>query len=136
MASYHGKNGLVKLGATGGNAAVAEVKKFSCKSVAAVADNTAMGDGWKTHIEGETVNSWSGSLDCNYDHTDTNGQVALAIGVSITLNLYPEGAPSAAHYLTGKATITGIDTGADSNSAVSRSFSFEGNGALTWAVLA
>jgi hypothetical protein len=135
MASFHGKNGLVKLGALPGANAVAEVKKFSVKTSAKVADNTSMGDDWETHITGQTINSWSGSLGCNYDQSNTLGQAALIVGASIVLNLYPEGAPSAAHYLTGTATITEDDVDAENTSAVQRSFSFQGNGALTWAVL-
>lgn len=136
MATFHGKNGLVKVGADPGAQAIAEVKKFSVKTSAKVADDTAMGDDWETHIAGQTVKNWSGSLGCNANQGDTNGQAALVAGASVILNLYPEGAPSAAHYLTGTATITEDGVDADMSSAVQRSFSFQGNGPLTWAVLA
>jgi hypothetical protein len=135
--THHGKNGLVKLGATTGGAnAVAEVKKFSVKITAKVADNTAMGKDWETMSRAKPSRLGPGSLGCNYASGDTNGQDTLDPGTSIVLNLYPEGAPSAAHYLVGNATITEDGVDADMGSAVQRSFSFQGNGPLAWAVLA
>lgn len=132
MATYHGKNGVVKIAAN----AVAEVTKFSVKTSAQVANDTAMGDDWETHVTGETVNSWSGSLSCNAYQGDTNGQAALVAGASVTLNLYPEGAATGANYLTGTATITEDSVDADKGAVVARSFSFQGNGPLAWATVA
>jgi hypothetical protein len=51
--------------------------------------------------------SWSGSVDCYHDETDTSGQMALDPGSSVELYLYPEGADSADTYFTGTVLITG-----------------------------
>jgi len=128
MATFHGKHGVVMEGSS----AIAEVTKFSVKTSAKIADNTAMGSDWDTHIAGQTVNSWSGSMDCNASQADT-GQAALVPGASLTLKLYPEGNTTGKNYLTGLATITDDGINADKASTVSRSFSFTGNGALSWA---
>ena len=125
MATHHGKDGTVKVGAN----AVAEIDSWNVRSQADIADDTAMGDTWKTHLVG--MKSWSGQLTCHWDETDTNGQEALIEGASVTLNLYPEGGGTGATYFTGTATIS--DTGIDVNKGgvVQRTFSFTGNGALT-----
>ncbi len=132
MATHHGKDGVVKVGAN----AVAEVTQFSVKVAAQTADDTAMGDSWKSHISGKTINSWSGSLTCHWDETDTQGQEALTIGASVTLGLYPEGGASGATYLSGTATITGINYTVSKDNVVERAFDFEGNGALTQSTVA
>lgn len=127
MGTHHGKDGVVKVAAN----TVAEVKEFSVESQTEIVDDTVMGDAWKTHLAGQK--SWSGSLTCNWDETDTNGQEALTDGASVTLNLYPEGADTGDKYLSGTATITGITVGAAVDGVVSRTFTFTGNGALAWA---
>ncbi len=131
MATHHGKHGVVMEGAV----PIAEVKKFSIKSSAKTAEDTAMGDDFETHIAGETIRNWSGSLGCNFDQANA-GQAALVPGASVTLKLYPEGSAAGANYLTGLATITEDDVDAEMASAVQRAFSFQGNGALTWVVAA
>lgn len=127
MATHHGKDGVVKVGAN----AVAEIDNWSVTEQAAVADDTSMGDTWKTHIAGKTINSWNGSLACHWDESDTTGQEALTVGASVTLNLYPEGAGVGASYRTGQATITQVGLTVAKDGVVSRSFNFEGNGVLT-----
>ncbi|TAK50237.1 MAG: hypothetical protein EPO23_03255 [Xanthobacteraceae bacterium] len=127
MATHHGKDGTVKVGAN----AVAEIDSWSVKEGAKVADDTAMGDTWETHIAGKTINSWNGQLSCHWDETDTQGQQALVAGASVTLNLYPEGAGSGATYKTGLASITDVSMDVRKDGVVSRSFTFQGNGVLT-----
>ena len=132
MGTHHGKDGVVKVGAN----AVAEIDNWSVTETAATADDTSMGDTWKTHIAGKTINSWNGSLSCHWDETDTNGQQALTVGASVTLNLYPEGSGTGATYKTGTATITQVGLTVPKDGVVSRSFNFEGNGALSEATAA
>lgn len=130
MANYHGKDGVVKVA----GAAVAGVKTFSVTTTAKVADNSAMGQDWETHIEGKTVKSWTATVECNYDQGDA-AQVALIEGASIALQLFPEGAPSGAHYLSGTATITSVGISQSKDSTVPRTFQAQGNGPIAWAVL-
>jgi len=91
-----------------------------------------MGDSYKTHIASSGIKEWSGSMTCHWDETDTNGQVAMTVGASVTLNLYPEGATTGDKYYTGTATITerGITTRMDGDT-IRATFSFLGNGSLT-----
>jgi hypothetical protein len=127
MGTHHGKDGVVKVGAN----AVAEVDNWSVTESAEVAEDTAMGDTWRSHIAGKTINSWQGSLTCHWDETDTQGQQALGVGASVTLGLYPEGTASGATYKSGLATITSVGLTVTKDGVTQRSFNFQGNGALT-----
>lgn len=127
MATHHGKNGVVKSGSN----AVAEIQEWSVEETAKTADDTAMNDTWETHIAGQTINSWDGNLTCSWDETDTNGQQTLTVGASVVLNLYPEGTGAGATYKTGTATITKVGLDVKRDGVVKRSFSFQGNGALS-----
>jgi hypothetical protein len=125
MGTHHGKDGAVKVGAN----AVAEINDWTVDESAATADDTVMGDAWDTHLVG--TKSWSGSMRCWWDETDTNGQQALTVGASVTLNLYPEGSGSGATYKTGTATITKVGIAVSKGAVVSRDYSFQGNGQLS-----
>ena len=130
MAVHHGKNGKVKIGSV----AVASVQKFSVNQNIEVADTTTMGAAWQTHLTG--IPGWSGSVECLYDPADTNGQVALAIGDSVTLGLYTDGDASGKKYLSGTASVTSIPIETDMKGAVKISFNFQGNGPLDSATVA
>ena len=125
MANHKGSEGLVKIGAN----TVAEVKSWNLNESASTIDTTEIGDSARTKTIGTT--EWSGSVDCFWDETDTNGQIAMAVGGSVTLNLYPEGATSADIFYTGTALMTGVSRSAAVDGMVEASFSFEGDGALT-----
>lgn len=128
MATHWGNEGLVRVSTN----TVAEVTEFEFTQSVAVVDDTSMGDAWKTHIANSGIKEWSGSLTCHWDETDTNGQEALVVGASVTLNLHPEGNLTGDKYWTGTATITEVTvtTPMDGNT-IKRSFNFVGNGALT-----
>lgn len=130
MATHHGKNGVVKVGSN----AVAEVDSWELTISVSKASDTAMGDDWETHLTG--TKAWKGSLSCHWDETDTNGQEALVVGASVTLNLYPEGTASGATYFTGVATIDDVNVSVSKGGIVSRRFTFEGNGAVTQTTVA
>lgn len=125
MATHHGNEGIVKLTAN----TVAEVQSWTIEQGIDTVRDTAMGDTAHTHKTGHTF--WSGSVTCNWDETDTNGQVALTIGASVTLNVYPEGDGAGDAYFTGTATVTAITKQASLDGLITASFTFEGNGALT-----
>ena len=129
MATHHGKLGVVKVGSN----TVAEVVEWDVEETVDTVEDTAQGDTAMTHLAG--IPGWTGNLRCHWDETDTNGQQAMTIGASVTLNLYPEGTGSGAKYKTGTATITKVGIGVSHQGVVSREFSFQGNGALTEAAV-
>ena len=124
MATFIGNAGVVKVGAN----VIAEVLDFSIDETANTVDDTVLGDTASTHLSG--LNSWSGSINCYWDDTDTNGQVALTIGASVTLALGPEGLTTGDAEYSGTATITGISRAVANDSTVTQSFTFTGNGVL------
>ena len=125
MATHTGSEGTVKVGAN----TVAEIRSFSIATTADTAEDTTMGDSWRTFKT--TLKGWSGSLDCFWDETDTTGQGALVDGAEVTLNVYPEGATAGDKYYTGLAIITGTTINSSFDGLVEASFSFQGTGALT-----
>jgi len=126
MANHKGSEGVAKIGAN----TIAEVRDFSISESMATIDDTSMGDSATTKQAGLT--SASGSMTCYWDETDTNGQEAMTIGASVTLNLYPEGSANASTYATCTALITEVGVSASFDGMVERTFSFEVNGAVTW----
>lgn len=125
MSVHKGSEGTVKVGAN----AIAEVRSYSIESTADTLEDTVMGDTARTFLP--SLTSWSGSVDVFWDETDTNGQVAAAVGSSITLNLYPEGATTGDTYYTGTAIVTGKSVTGSFDGMVEASISFQGTGALT-----
>lgn len=125
MATFIGNDGVVKVGAN----TVAEVSSFSLSEAANTADDTVLGDASQSHLVGTL--SWTGSITCYWDDTDSTGQGAMTNGASVTLVLLPEGAAVGAAEYTGTATITGIETGVGLDATNTASFTFTGNGDLT-----
>ena len=124
MATFSGNDGVVKSGSN----AVAEVRSFTVTESIETVDDSAMGDTARTHKTG--LKSWSGTIECHFDDTDT-AQQGLAVGSSITLNLQPEGDTSGDFLLTGTATITEVTHTNTIDNIVERTFNFLGNGELT-----
>ena len=126
MATHHGKDGTVKVGAN----TVAEIKSWSLDESADTVEDTAMGDSAKSYIVGTT--DASGTLTCHWDETDTSGQGAMTVGASITLNLYPEGANTGDTYATMTALINSVGVSVDMGDIIERSFGFQTTGGVTW----
>ena len=125
MAITKGSSGLIKVGSN----TVSEVKSYSIDETADTIESTSMGDSAKTFES--SLTSFSGSVECHWDETDTAGQVAMRIGSTITLNLYPEGDTSGDTYYSGSAVITGKTVSGSHDGLVEASISFQGSGALT-----
>lgn len=130
MANHTGVDGVVKVGAN----AVAEMRNWSVNETADTIDDTTQNDTSKTFQVG--LKSWSGSMTCFWDETDTTGQGALTVGASVTLNLYPEGATTGDQYGTGTALINSVGVAVPTNGMIERSIGFQGTGALTWGAAA
>lgn len=125
MANHTGVDGVVKVGAN----AVAEVRNWSINETADTIEDTTMNDTSRTYQAG--LRSWNGSLTAFWDESDTNGQVALTIGASVTLHLLPEGATTGDVDYTGTAIVTSIGIAVPTNGMVERTIGFQGTGALT-----
>lgn len=125
MANHKGSEGTVKVGAN----AVAEIRSFSIEETGDTLEDTSMGDSARTYLA--SLTSWSGSVDVFWDETDTNGQGALDVGSSVTLNLYPEGDTAGDTYYTGTAIVTGKSISSAFDGMVEASVSVQGTGALT-----
>jgi hypothetical protein len=129
VAKHKGNNGYVKISTN----TVAEMVDWSLTEGIAVIDNTVVGDTYDTHETG--TKNWSGSVSCYWDETDSTGQEAMTIGVSVELHLLPDGESANDIDFNGTATITSIERGGANNGMVTANFSFQGNGALTRSVL-
>ena len=125
MATHTGSAGTVKVGSN----AVAELKSWTLDQTQDTVETTKLGDTVKTYSA--TQSSSSGTMDCFWDETDTNGQVACTIGATVTLNLYPEGATSGDTYYTGSAIITSVGVAQTHDGIVERSIGFQISGAVT-----
>ena len=124
MATHKGKEGIVKVGTT----VVGEVKSFELEVTANEVDVSTLGSAWtKTN---STQNSWSGTMEMFYDPNDT-GQIAIAVGTMITLNLYYEGNTTGLKYDTGEALVTSISKSQSFDGMVNQTVAFTGNGTLT-----
>jgi len=129
MATHKGSEGSVKVG----SATIAEVKSYSLEESADTIETTKMGDAARTYLP--SLTSFSGSIDCFWDETDTAGQVALAVGASVTLVFYPEGSASGDTYYSGTALVTGKTITGSFDGMVEASISVQGTGAITTATV-
>lgn len=125
MATHTGSEGTVKVGAN----AIAEIRSYSLEETADTVEDTSMGDTYRTHKT--TLKSFSGSVDVFWDETDTNGQVALAVGSEVTINFYPEGATTGDTYYTGTAIVTSKTVTGSFDGMVESTINVQGTGALT-----
>jgi hypothetical protein len=125
MAVHKGSEGLVKIGAN----TVAEVKSYSIEESGDTVETTSLGDTARTYLP--SLTTFSGTIECHWDETDSTGQGALTIGAQVTLNLYPEGDDSGDSYYSGDVIVTGVSRSAAMDDIVAATYSFQGNGALT-----
>ena len=124
MATHHGKEGVVKAGGTG----IGEITGFTLETTGDVVEDTALTDATKSFLAGRT--SFSGSLEMNYDETDSPQQT-LTVGSSIDFVLLPEGNSSGDESFTGSGIITGMSVNNALDAVITRSVTFQGTGTLT-----
>ena len=124
MATHHGKEGVV----TAGGTAVGELTGFTLETSADVVEDTALTDATKSFLAGRT--SFSGTLEMNFDETDTP-QTTLVAGASISFILLPEGNASGDRSFAGTGIVTGMSVNNSMDSIISRTVTFQGTGALT-----
>lgn len=129
MAAITGRNGIVQVGAN----TVAEVTSFSLEETGETTEDTELTDGVKSFLP--DITTWSGSLECHWDPSDTNGQEALTTNAVVTLTLLFQGTGVGNTSYSGSAIITSISRNAAGGSTVTASFGFQGTGTLTKAIL-
>ena len=125
MATHKGSEGTVKSGVN----AIAEIRSYTITETADVLEDTTMGDSSRTYLA--SLKSFTGSIECFWDETDTDGQLTLDPGASVTINIYPEGSTSGDTYYTGTVLITEKNVTGSFDGMVEASFSFQGTGALS-----
>jgi predicted secreted protein len=122
MATHLGKDGVIKVSGE----TIAEVRSWTLNTTVETVDVSHLGDDWKVHKA--TQKSWHGSLSCFWDESEGSGQTALALGETVTLQLYLEN--SAPPAFSGAALVTGVDVTGSHNGLVEASIAFQGSGAL------
>jgi len=125
MATHVGTSGVVKIGAD----SVAEVTGFNIDETNDTVEDTSLTDTAKSYIA--LRKDATGTIECHWDETDTNGQESLDVGASVTLNLYPEGADSGDAYYTGTALVTGASVAVTMDGVISRTFNVQFTGGVT-----
>ena len=124
MATHHGKEGVVTVGGT----AVGDLTGFTLETSADVVEDTALTDATKSFLAGRT--SFSGTLEMNFDETDTP-QTNLVVGASLAFILLPEGNASGDRSFAGTGVVTGMSVTNSMEAVISRNVTFQGTGALT-----
>ena len=125
MATHKGSEGTVKSGAN----AIAEIRSYTITESADVLEDTTMGDASRTYLA--SLKTFTGSIECYWDETDTNGQLTLDPGSTVTINVYPEGSSTGDKYYSGSVIITERSVTASFDGMVEASFAFQGTGALS-----
>lgn len=125
MATHTGSEGTVKSGAN----AVAEIRSYTINETGDTIEDSSMGDASRTYKAG--LKTWTATVECYWDETDTNGQGSFDVGASVTLNVYPEGSTTGDVYYTGTALVTGKTITASFDGMVEASFTLQGTGALS-----
>jgi hypothetical protein len=125
MATHLGKEGTVQVGSN----AIGEIRSYTIDETIDTVEDTTMGDSSKTYLA--SIKDFSGTVDVLYDEADTNGQVALTVGSSVTLNFAPEGTDSGDVKLTGSAIVTGKSVTASYDGLVESTITVQGTGGLT-----
>ena len=125
MAVHTGSEGTVKVGAN----TILELKSYAIEETGDTIETTALGDTSRTYVAG--LKTFTGTIECYWDETDTTGQGALTSGSTVTLNLYPEGATTGDTYYSGSVIVTSIERTASFDGMVEATFAFQGTGTLS-----
>ena len=133
MPSTQGKSGKVRIATN----AVVKVRNWSLDIERDQLDDSELGTEWREFLQG--IGQWSGSFESAIDPADTNGQLALINAVingttTNTLNLLTDDTPSSGSKkgFTGNANISSLGVGVDFESIEEGSYSFQGDGAITY----
>lgn len=131
MAIHHGNEGEVQVNSN----TVANVKSFTLEETIDDVDASTMGSTNRLYKTG--LKDWTASLECMWDETDTNGQEAMTVGTTVTLNLYPEGSTTGDTFASMSGTIMSVGIATSADDIVTRSVSVKPANAsgVTWDVV-
>lgn len=131
MAAVAGYGGKVAVGAND----VAQVRNWNADIQREEVDTTHMNDGaggWRSFISG--LGAGTGSMDLNWDMTDTNGQKVLQNAVLSppttppTVKLYVDGT----HYYSGSVIVTNVSPSVGVDGLAEASINFRFTGAVSY----
>ena len=130
MATTAGTDGFVKLSTND----IAEVKSWTLDQTLEILDASVLGTSGN-RVKQASFRDWKGTLECFWDPTDTNGQVAIntamANGTTVSIVLQPEGEDTGDTQYTGTAFISSVSYSGAFDNLVTATIAFEGSGALT-----
>lgn len=134
MTTSIGKDGVVKIAASGGSvAAVAELRNFTMNQSADTIEDSVMGDTVRSFKQG--LQTTTVSLDVYWDETDTNGQQVIDPRAEVDFEVYPTGTASGETYYTGSGVVTSRSISAAFDGMVEASFEVQVSGAVTEATV-
>jgi hypothetical protein len=125
MATHHGNDGTVRIAASG---AIGEIRQWSLTQTAQIADDSAMGDAWRTHLAGK--DEASGQITCWWDEDDAQ-QEALQVGAEVVLRLLPEGNVMDDARFSATARVTEIVLTDAQDGIVERTFNYRVQGTVS-----
>ena len=132
MAAVAGYGGKVAVGTSD----VAQVRNWNADIQREEVDTTHMHDGaggWRSFISG--LGAGTGTMDVNWDMTDTNGQKALQNAVlnppstPPVVKLYVDGT----HYYSGSVIVTNVSPSVGVDGLAEASINFRFTGAVSFA---
>lgn len=127
MATYTSANGAIKINDSAD--AVAEVTGYSVTWTSDTTEDTVIGDAARTYKA--TLKSYTASIDCMWDDTDTNGQDVLVPGASITYELFPNGDTSTYAVYSGSGIVTSLSISGSVGEMITATIEVQGTCDLT-----
>jgi predicted secreted protein len=124
MATHHGKEGVV----TSAGTAIDGVTGFTLDTTHDTVEDTQLNSTTKSFLAGR--GTFTGSIDMNYDETDTP-QTTLLTGTTLAFVFLPEGNTTGDESFSGSGIVTGMSISVPLDGVVTRTVSFQGTGALT-----
>ena len=128
MATHTGSEGTVKAGSN----AIGEVRSFSLNITGETIEDTTLGDTARTYKAG--LKDGTATVEVFFDEaalSTTDGQGAMDVGSTITLNLYPAGDTTGTTFYTGTALVTGKTVTSSFDGMVEMSCEVQFTGGIT-----
>jgi len=123
--AYTGESGVVKYGAAGSEAAVAEIRSWTIDQEQATVEKTKMGDTTRSYLP--SLAQFSGTMDVFFRDNDAAAN-ALFSGIGsgeATIEIYPSGETTGVK-LSGEIIVTGQSISSNFDGMVEASISFQG----------